>query len=349
MRFLWTLLKWLGLGLVLLLAVLLAPVAYNEVACQGRSVATNYEPQLSPAHHRLEARTFLTYPEWHIVHAYDDYAKVIQTGDPHAYGYLRGIAGFWSSLCALSEQSASHGGFGWATKQTIYTIGVSFSLELAFKALYEETLGRIAALIRGAERAPLDQLSAEQAASYARFLQQTPWYRWDFSSDVDALSAANSGVFRDRERRFALGLEFGAKANYADIIATAVATLEPDALSLRMIVTNIDAQTLRDYPDIAIIEERDRSFEIETPRYRQLTHLLLRLANDGADFVEIAGNDDIMLTAISNQDYEPALHSFKRQGYGDNRHLIPVKVGDLAGRLRMLSDENLMLEHIHDY
>ncbi len=349
MRLFGKLLKWLGLGLVLLIVILLAPVAYNEVACRGQSAATAYEPQLPSDHHRLEARTFLTYPEWHIVHAYDDYAKVIQTGDPHAYGFLSGISGFWSSLCALSEQSAAHGGFDWPTKQTIYTIGVSFSLELAFKALYEETIGRIATLIRGAERAPLDDLSAQQAASYARFLQQTPWYRWDFSSDIDALSAANSAVFRDKERRFALGLEFGAKAKYADVITAAVATMEPDALSLRMIVTNVDAQTLRSYPDIVLIEERGPSFEIETPRYRQLTELLQRLANDGADVVEIAGNDDIMFTAISNQAFEPALHSFERQGYGDNRHLIAVKVRDLAERLRTLGDEGLTLEHIHDY
>lgn len=349
MRFFWKLLTWLGLGLVLLIVMLLAPVAYNEVACRGQSVATTYEPQLSSDHHRSEARTFLTYPEWHIVHAYDDYAKVIQTGDPHAYGFLRGIAGFWSSLCALSERSATHGGFDWPTKQTIYTIGVSFSLELAFKALYEETIGRIATLIRGVERAPLDDLSAGQAANYARFLQQTPWYRWDFSSDIDALSAANSGIFRDKERRFALGLEFAAKAKYADIIKAAVSSMEPDALRLRMIVTNVDAQTLRSYPDIVIVDERGSSFDIETPRYRQLTHLLQRLANDGADIIEIAGNDDIMLTAISNQDFEPALHSFQRQGYGDNRHLISIKVRDLAQRLRTLGDDGLTLEHIHGY
>lgn len=349
MDFFWRPLKRLVLGLVLLNVILLVPVAYNEMACRGQSVATNYKPQLSSDHHRLEARTFLTYPEWHIVHAYDDYAKVIQIGDPHEYGFLSGIAGFWSSLCAVSERSAAHGGFDWPTKQMIYTIGVRFSLELAFKALYEETIGNIAAMIRGVARAPLDDLSAEQAANYARFLQQTPWYHWDFLSDIDALSALNSGVFRDKERRFALGLEFGAKAKYADIIKASVATLEPDALSLRMIVTNVDAQILQSIPDITIIKERGSSFEIETPRYRQLTELLLRLANEGADVVEIAGNDDIMFTAISNQDFEPALYSFERQGYGDNRHLISVKVSDLARRLRTLGDDDLTLEHIHDY
>ena len=35
---------------------------------------------------RAESRTLTTYPEWHIVHAYDDYARVITDGDPHEFG-----------------------------------------------------------------------------------------------------------------------------------------------------------------------------------------------------------------------------------------------------------------------
>ena len=61
------------------------------------------------------------------------------------------------------------------TKLTIYTIGVSFTAELLAKAAYEETLGRIATLIRGAARAPLDDVSAGQARDYAAVRQQVPW------------------------------------------------------------------------------------------------------------------------------------------------------------------------------
>ena len=90
--------------------------------------------------------------------------------------------------------------------------------------------------------------------------------------------------------------------------------------------------------------------EIETPRYRELTRLLHRMALDGAEFIEIAGNDDIMLTAIGNAPrYPGALHSFPRQGYGDTRHLIAVKVRDLARTLRDMQSGDLTLEHVHDY
>ncbi len=349
MRFVWRLIKWAVLALLLGVILLLAPVGYVELACRGTDTGSDVPSQIAPAHHRLEARTFLTYPEWHIVHAYDDYAKVIETGDPHDYRFMRGIAGFWSSLCPLSRQAASHGGFDWPTKQTIYTIGVSFSAELALKALYEESLGRLVTIIRGSARAPLDDVSARQAADYAQFLQQTPWYLWDFERDISQLSQARTGALRDRERRLALGLEFGAKAKYAKVIEAAVANLGADALRLRMVVTGLRPSDVSAYAGITLVAQSGSYLEIETPRYRRLTGVVAQLARDGVDFVEMAGNDDIMITALSPHQYPAALHSFARQGYGDRRHLIALKVSDLGARLRGLAAEGLTLEHIHDY
>ncbi|MFD2855940.1 hypothetical protein ACFSZS_15825 [Seohaeicola zhoushanensis] len=87
--------------------------------------------------------------------------------------------------------------------------------------------------------------------------------------------------------------------------------------------------------------------EIETPRYRALTRLLERMAAAGGDFIEIAGNDDILFTVTSPDPAMPgALASLPRQGYGDTRHLVLVKVAELAERLRALPGG---VDHIHDY
>ena len=352
-RFVWRWLKRLIIALVVVILLLLAPVGYNELACTGDPVDDGYVPIVTDAAwHRAESRSFMTYPEWHIVHAYDDYAVVIRDGDPHEFGYVRAVRGFWGSLCALTEVSAQHGGFDWETKQTIYTIGVSFTLELALKAAYEETVGRAFTWMRGVARAPLDDLSAQQATEYAKFLQQVPWYRWDFDRDRAALIAANSGVLRDRERRFALGVEYGVKSAYAGVIAAAVAGIGADELRLRMVLTGVDAAVLDAIPEVAVIEDRGDSLIVETPRYRELTVLLQEFAAIGAEFVEMAGNDDIMLTAISEKGADHgALFAFDRQGYGDTRHLIAMKVSDLAGWLRKAADPDsgLTVEHIHDY
>lgn len=345
--------KWifrLVLLLALLVAGLLLPVGYVEMACIRKPAETDYAALLPEDHHRPEARTLLTYPEWHIVHAYDDYAKVIAEGDPHEFGFLRAIRGFWASLCELSYASADHGGMTTETKQMVYTIGVSFTAEMLAKAAYEETLGRLATLTRDGQRARLDDVSADQAARYAEFLQQVPWYKWDFAADAQELADKTAGSLRDTERVLALGLEYATKMLYARVIEQAVANVGADALTLRMVVGNTTPGDLARFDDVTVIGPLGDGIEIETPRYRQLTLLLERLADAGVTFTEIAGNDDILLTAISpGGEVNGALYSFPRQGYGDMRHLILLRVPDLAEALRDMRTGPLTLEHIHDY
>ena len=342
-------LKRIFFALIALITLLLSPIAYVETMCLKDEVTSDFISMLPTEYHRTESRTFLTYPEWHIVNAYDDYAKVIQLGDPHDYKYLKSISGFWSSLCALSKKSASHGGFDFETKQTIYSIGVSFSAELVLKGFYEETLGRVSTWIRGDQHSRLDEVSAQQSADYAKFLQQVPWYQWDFEENILQLSKANTGAFRDQERNFALGLEFRVKQAYSKLIKSAVANVGTDALSLRMIVEGLPVDILKSFKGVTVIAQHPAGIEVETPRYRKLTHLLVEMALEGANFIEISGNDDIMLSVNSKLPYNESLFSVSRQGYGDQRHLIEIKVKMLAEWIRKNENNQLQLEHIFDY
>jgi hypothetical protein len=315
--------------------------------CRPQGTPLSHDPLVGADWQRPEGRTLLTYPEWHIVHAYADYAEVIRTGDPHDYGFLSSIAGFWSSTCALSKASGPHGGFPWETKQMVYTIGVSFTAELLAKAAYEETVGRLFTALRG-DRTPLDDLSARQAADYAVFLQQVPWYKWDFIRDAGELDSAATSALRDRERRFALGFEYRAKAAYAEVIAAAVAAVGEDQLRLRAVVTGLTPEVLAALPDVQVIETLPEGVVIEAPRYRVFTRLAEAIAAAGGDFVEIAGNDDILFTMVTDRaGAEGALHSFARQGNPGYRHLVLLPVADLAEALRALPDG--ALEHVHDY
>ena len=349
MRILWRWTKRLALVLILLVVLLLAPIGYTEVACRGEVKEDGYRPLLDdPSWQRDESRTLTTYPEWHIVHAYDDYAQVVASGDPHEFGFLRAISGFWTSLCPLAKEAGRMGGFTSESKMTIYTIGVSFTAELLAKAAYEETLGRLFAALRGDQRAALDDLSAEQAAGYAEFLQQVPWYKWDFEADAAALRSSATEALRDRERAFALGLEYGVKAVYAEVIAGAVEGIGADELRLRSVVAGLSRGELAAIPGVEIVGEVEAGLVIETDRYRAFTHLLEQLAVAEADMVEIAGNDEVMFTALADQpSINGALYSFQRQGHGDWRHLVVVPVPDLLARLRDLSGARL--EHVHDY
>lgn len=133
-------------GLLVFLSCL--PVAYVELACRGDSdvTAKTSQPVMTDAvFHRHEANTYLTYPEWHIVYAYDGLAETLKAGDEYAFDYFASVDGFWRATCSLMRVGDSHGGADWATRSMIHTIGVSFTVEMALKALYEETIGRATA------------------------------------------------------------------------------------------------------------------------------------------------------------------------------------------------------------
>ena len=83
------------------------------------------------------------------------------------------------------------------SKQMLYVVGVSFTAELTAKVAYEETMGRLFVGIQGTELSAAGRLLARQVADYATFLQQAPWYRWDFDvarAELAALPAATANA-----------------------------------------------------------------------------------------------------------------------------------------------------------
>ncbi|NKB26256.1 MAG: hypothetical protein GKR99_01305 [Rhodobacteraceae bacterium] len=133
--------RWLARLLSIALVVvagLAIPSLWVELSCRPQGEVAEDASLLPPQHRRAEARTLLTYPEWHIVHAYDDYGATLRQGDPHGFGYVEAVAGYWSSLCKLSRASGPMGGVDGPTKQLVHTIGISFTAEMMLKAAYEE-------------------------------------------------------------------------------------------------------------------------------------------------------------------------------------------------------------------
>lgn len=346
--------RWFKRGLIILfviILILLAPATYVEFGCREPMAERDYNAILAPKHHRNLAASFLTYPEWNIVHAYDDYAAVIETRDPHEFGFLRAIRQFWSSACSLSKIADQNGGADQATKQTMYVIGVSFTAELLAKAAYEETIGRVFAILRGSERSKLDNLSAKMARTYATFLQQVPWYKYDFQTDRAQLHSESEGSVRDTERRFALGTEFAVKTVYAGVIGNAVSATGEAALTIRTVIDGMTESKLKSIKDVTIIGTTPYGIEIETPRYRVFTKILQEIARFGGSPIEIAGNDRIMLSAISSQqEFGKGFFEIARQGHGDYRYLFNVPMSELSQTIEnMRHSKTMRLEHIYDY
>jgi len=355
-RAIWRVLKWpLVIGAIVLV-LLCIPVAYVELACRGDATAQTSSPLITdPPFQRHEANTYLTYPEWHIVFAYDDLAKTLKTSDEYAFPYFSSIRGFWSSTCTLMRTADGHGGADFETRSMIHVIGVSFTLEMAIKAAYEETIGRATAWWRGGAKTPQDKVIADIAVNYSAFLRQTPWYEYPFTREVKALWAApTDGFVRGWERRLGISAEFLAKAAYAKVLAGAAATA-PAQLEIRSVVTGLDPTALASIPDVKVIAARDRGIEIETPRYDLFTRILVEIARSGGTVLDIAGNDDIMVSLTVPDGASTSLASgtiilrMKRSGVPGERLLVNVKVTDLAAFLNAHPLGDPGLEHIFDY
>ena len=343
--------------LILLVVLALLPVIYIETMCGDDPITENRSPIITdPEWVRAEANSYLTYPEWHIVYAYEGLAKVLETGDEHQLGYVSSISGFWKSFCQLNRQAQQKGGADFATRTTIHVIGVSFTLEMGLKAAYEETLGRLFALFRGGSKSAQDIEAARMAADYATFLQQTPWYKYDFDEATNRLwEQPITHTVRSRERRFALGLEWKAKAAYAGVIANAVAATGGAKLRIRSVVVGMLPWELSQIEGIDIVDVTPDHVIIETPRYRVFTRIAKQIADAGGNIAEIAGNDDILVTvtggreAFSQGNEIALLAEVDRDGFGEARHLFSVKVGKLTDFIRSLNGSSGTLEHVYDY
>lgn len=341
-------------------ALVLVPVAAIELGCRApASVAPTaaYRPILASAERRPEARTWLTYPEWHIVYEADAYGRHLAAGGPPSgFAYGEQIGGFWRSFCALNRRAgAEPTAAAGDAKVMIYTIGISYTVELAVKAAYERTIGRFFEWASGWRSAD-DAHAAQVQMRYGAFMHETPWYRFPFGralADAWRTDEPHAGA-RHWERRLAATAEYGVKAGYAKLIDVATgATLGRDETRLRLVVRAgpaavraIDARLapVRTLPDGLLV--------VEAPRYQQFTDLLAKLVAAGIPIVEISGNDDILATVVlADPDRlrgRAALFEVPADG-ATRRVGLAIKVAELGALTREARRAGGSVEHLYDY
>lgn len=351
-----------AIGLVAVVATtILIPVVYIEGGCRaplpGATAGAPYRSILEPRERRPEGRTWLTYPEWHIVYEADSYARHLSSGArPSRFAFGNQITSFWSSYCTLNRLTRGSASGGDA-KVMIYTIGISYSVELGVKAAYENTIGRLSEWLGGWHSAD-DRYAAAVQARYGAFMHETPWYRFPFGEAFAGAWRTHEPTAWGRhwERRFASSAEFGVKAGYAKLIDAATgATLGRDELTLRLVARGSPAQ-------LTAIDRRLKAVRVpgagltvlEAPRYAQFTEIVARMASAGTTLVEIAGNDDIFVTLLQRNG-APApgpgtvLMTMPAAQAGWQRVGVSVKVAQLLDLVRAAAMGGAVLEHVYDY
>jgi hypothetical protein len=254
---------------------------------------------------RQQGDSFLTFPEWYIVHAYNDLVGVTANASESDFDYLASIRGFWSSLCRATRQASSSGPASADQKATNYIIGFSFTLEMALQGAYERSLGALSEWTTGGRKTAEDEFNLALLKDYGAFLYQTPWYQFPFGGKLKQFWRETPFVpsIRSVERRGALSLQYGGRAGYAAAMRF-IAGYDPADLTIQSVVSGLTPSELQAISGVKLIREvtaanGERGVLVETARYaafdafvRQLTH------HSGAALLEIAGNHRILITVI---------------------------------------------------
>ena len=337
---------------------MLTPVAYIE-SCRAperqSTEAAVSPPLLSPAERRPEAKTYLTYPEWHIVYEAEAYARHLAAGrPPSTFDYGNQIDSFWTSYCAVNRLTSNSAAAGEA-KLTIYTIGISFTLELAVKAAYERTIGRLFEWASGWTSAD-DAFAARVQARYRAFLHETPWYRFPFAAALTQAWTLHEPRLHARhwERRFASSAEFGVKALYAKVIDAATgATVGRDETTLRLVARATPDELSRiDTRMVPIRRLTPTTTVVQAPRYQQFSDLLAKLSATPIQLVEIAGNRTIMMSVLLPTGITPPaspLLDMPIDRPGWRRVGMAVPVPELLALMRKTRAAGGLVEHVYDY
>ena len=347
-------------GLVLALFIASAvPIATVEVRCGGASTATVPKPTPlvdEPGYRRAEGDSFMTYPEWSIVHAYRDLAAVVRAGSESDFDYVLPTRTFWTSLCQATRTARSVGPVTFDQRVTDYIIGLSFSAEMLVQGAYERTLGALTVRLRGPAKTPEDRYNERFLAEYASFLEQTPWYAYPFRRELTGLWRDVpwlwSNPLRSAERRVALSLQYGIKALYAIAIGT-LAGYSPADLTIESVVSG----PLSDRGAVTILRDLGQGRTlVRTARYEAFSDLLRTWSRDGVAVAEIAGNHHILTTVIARDgqqlDLPGAREIFRvaiQSRPGWTRVGLDTDVAHITDAIHAAESHGISFEHAYDY
>jgi len=239
----------------------------------------------------------------------------------------------------------------------LVVIGASLTVEYGLKGAYENTVGRFTEWIDGHEATDEDRYAARVAREYGLFVQDRPFYEFPFFSAFRGLwtetKLVGPHILRKWERKAWLSLDYGVEAGYCGLIelaSHAVYGVEQDVTYA--LVENAPNAVLVGIPAVRGMKLIGaNSFIVQMPRYQKFTETAGQLLRAHARFAEIAGNRQIMVTAVVPREWIFQLPVgellFSQEILTDGlskRVALRVPVADLG-----VVTGSLPVEHIYDY
>lgn len=328
------------------------------------SIAAVAPPVVAPEEHRRGAdQTFLTFPEWFLVHSPVEYAAFVKEHDPSEFPFLAHVCQFWQSYRAVYEATRDEYPFNPGYHVMISVIGTSTTAEYGLRSAYETIVGRLTALSRRRGETEEDRYGARVAQDYVDFIRVQPWYEFDFLGKLEGLwqetTLGGPDMLRKWERKYALTTEYAIKAVYGWLIKkTTKASYDEPLPVTAVVIDRVPARIESELPDLKIVRRNANGSALVTvPRYHAFTRYSTVLAQRGASFREIAGNRSVILvSALVPSGWKPDSPQAKIlftqpiiTQPGRERVALVVPVESLSANLVRLTQPGIELEHVYDY
>jgi hypothetical protein len=308
--------------------------------------------------------SYFSYPEWYIVWSYEERAQYLPKNLPSGFPYFASIGQYWRSYCFICGLTQSRHQFNFGNHLSSFVLGGSFALEYAIRGAYEQTIGRVSEWTSSHQLVEEDAYAARVAREYADFVYIRPFYEFHFAHVLRELWKETplwgKHPIRKWERKFILSVDYGIEAVYAEAMQVAShLTYGAESDETYTWIENAQEIVFREYPRVKIVAETARqSYVVTIPRYQEFTELVGELAKRDVHFVQISGNDEIMLTVVAPKNWTYDLpassgsvlftENFLTQP-GVKRIALECPVRSLHSVLNNFASRGIKIEHIYDY
>jgi FAD/FMN-containing dehydrogenase len=313
-------------------------------------------------YYKGEEQTFLTLPEWYLVFNPNEYADFLERGNnPSDFPFYKSIDEYWTLYDRVSVLTEGLYPENSEYQVMLWVIGVSTTAEFVAKGAYENTIGRLTRWT-ASDETPEDELIKEAHAAYGDLIYFEPWYRFPFGDYVGRVWSDipffGKNFIRKLERKLMFSGEFAFKALYAKAIGFGAATAydAPVEQVIMHINGDLDAVLSADLRLTVLRDFGEGDLVVSVPRWGPFTEIVSKLAASAVRFVEIAGNDEILVTAVGPDDavmtplhgrllFESMVISPEHQ----RRAVYMVRTEHLGDLLNGLAAGDGTLEHVFDF
>ncbi|MEI7719832.1 MAG: hypothetical protein WCI89_01330 [bacterium] len=308
---------------------------------------------------RAEESTYLTFPEWYLVFNPQEYGKFIGENKPSGFPYFSSIGQFWGSYCQVYGITKRNYPFNVGDHLMEVVIGTSFSVEYAVKGVWENTIGRVSEWLGGSQTEE-DVYAAKVAQEYGAFIPTDPWYQFPYGKKFIGLWTEThffgSHFLRKLERKVFLSLEYGVKTGYALLIRIGTHAVYGIAdTEIYVSAKNVPDSIFQDPRVRKIKDLGNGSYIMAVPHYQGFTDVMPVLARQSIQFVDFAGNDEILLTAVAPQSWNSdlkngiVLFTMNMMTSSDKRITVQAPAKSLSMIIVQLESEGVKIEHLYDY